>query len=55
VRTYCTVNVSWDDAVVADIDDLDDLQTFLQHPAHQALTEISAPHIEQFVVVDFHI
>jgi hypothetical protein len=46
---------SWDAAVVADVDDVEGLRTFLQHPAHQALTQISAPHVEQLVVVDFDI
>lgn len=46
---------SWDAAVVADVDNVEDLRTFLQHSAHQVLTHISAPHIEQLVVVDFHI
>jgi hypothetical protein len=44
---------SWDAAVVAEVDDVGDLGTFLDHPEHQALTRISAPHVEQLVVVDF--
>jgi len=46
---------SWDAAVVADVDDVEDVHTFLHHPAHVALTRISAPHVEQLVVVDFPI
>ena len=46
---------SWDAAMVADVDTIDDLPGYLQHPEHQAIVRISAPHIEQLVTVDFEV
>jgi hypothetical protein len=46
---------SWDAAVVADVTNLDALTNYNQHPAHQAILEISAPNIDQLVQVDFEI
>jgi hypothetical protein len=44
---------SWDAAVVADVDDLDALSTYNQHPEHLAILRISAPNIDQLIQVDF--
>jgi hypothetical protein len=44
---------SWDAAVVADVDNLEDLTTYNQNPEHQAILKISAPNIDQLVQVDF--
>lgn len=44
---------SWDTAVITVVDDLDGLDEYTRCPAHQAATEVSAPHIERLAQVDF--
>lgn len=44
---------SWDAAVVATIDTIENVPAYINHPLHQAAGAISAPHIEQLVLVDF--
>ena len=44
---------SWDAAVVADVDNIEALTTYNQHPEHQAILKISAPNIDQIIQVDF--
>lgn len=46
---------SWDAAVVAEVDTVEDVPAYLQHPDHVAITAISAPYLEQLVIVDFEI
>jgi Stress responsive A/B Barrel Domain len=47
---------SWDAAVVADLDGtVADVPAYLNHPAHQAIGALSAPHLEQLVLVDFEL
>jgi len=47
---------SWDAAVVADLEvTVDRVPDYLNHPAHRAIGALSAPHIEQLVLVDFEI
>lgn len=42
-------------AVVADFDDLDALQVYSTHPAHQKVLDISGPVKASLAVVDFEI
>ena len=47
---------SWDAAIVADLDGtVEDVPGYLNHPAHQAIGALSAPHIEQLALVDFEL
>jgi len=47
---------SFDAAVVADLDaGADRILDYINHPAHQAIGALSAPHIEQLVLVDFEV
>jgi hypothetical protein len=47
---------SWDAAVVADLDAaVERVPDYINHPAHQAIGALSAPHIEQLVLVDFEL
>lgn len=46
---------SWDTAVVAVLDDMDGLAEYSAHPAHDAVTAISAPHIDQLAQVDLEV
>ena len=43
---------SWDTAVVADLENLQALRSYNEHPEHQAILKISAPNIEKLVQVD---
>ena len=46
---------SWDAALVADFDRLDDIATYAAHPAHQPATAVSGAGAEQIVSVDFEL
>ncbi|MEJ8279492.1 Dabb family protein [Pseudonocardia spirodelae] len=46
---------SWDAAVVADFDRLDDVAAYTDHPAHRPLIAISGAGAEQIASVDFEI
>ncbi|MCM3847130.1 Dabb family protein [Pseudonocardia sp. DR1-2] len=46
---------SWDAAVVADFDGLDDVAAYTDHPAHRPLIAISGAGAEQIVSVDFEV
>lgn len=46
---------SWDAALVAEFDRLEDVATYTDHPAHRPLIEISAAGAEQIVSVDFEV
>lgn len=48
-------NRSWDTALVADFDSVDDIATYTNHPAHLPLIEISARGAEAIASVDFEI
>lgn len=44
---------SWDAAVVAKLDTIENVPNYINHPLHQAAGALSAPHIEQLALVDF--
>jgi len=46
---------SWDAAVVADFERIEDVATYTDHPAHQPAIAISAQGAEQIVSVDFEL
>ena len=46
---------SHDVAIVADFDNLEDLQTYSTHPAHQPVLDMSGPVKESLAVVDFEL
>jgi hypothetical protein len=44
---------SWDAALVADFDRVEDVATYVEHPAHLPLIAVSGAGAEQIVSVDF--
>ncbi|MER5673701.1 Dabb family protein [Pseudonocardia alni] len=46
---------SWDAAVVADFDRIDDVAVYTDHPAHRPLIAISGAGAEQIASVDFEV
>lgn len=46
---------SWDAAIVADFDRLEDVATYTVHPEHQPAVEMSRVGAEQIVSVDFEL
>lgn len=46
---------SWDAAIVADFDRIDDVATYAAHPAHQPAIALSRAGAEQIVSVDFEL
>jgi hypothetical protein len=44
---------SWDAAIVADFDSINDVQAYAVHPAHLPVAAISVPNCEQMISVDF--
>jgi hypothetical protein len=46
---------SWDAAVVATLDSREGLTKYVEHPEHQAILLISAPHVAQLIQVDFEL
>jgi hypothetical protein len=47
------VERSWDAAIVADFDTIEDVRTYAVHPAHLPVSAISVPNSEHMVSVDF--
>ncbi|MFC4003840.1 Dabb family protein [Prauserella oleivorans] len=46
---------SWDAAVVADFERIEDVATYTAHPAHQPAIALSGAGAEQIVSVDFEV
>jgi hypothetical protein len=46
---------SWDAAIVADFDTIEDMQKYATHPVHLPVAAISVPNCEQMVSVDFEL
>jgi len=46
---------SWDHAIVADFDRLEDIDTYTTHPAHRPLIAVSGAGAEAIASVDFQI
>lgn len=46
---------SWDAAIVADFDTIEDVKTYAVHPVHLPVAALSVPNCEQMVSVDFEI
>lgn len=46
---------SWDSAIVADFDTVEDIATYTDHPAHQPLIAVSGAGAEVIASVDFEI
>lgn len=46
---------SWDAAVVAELESIDQVMDYINHPLHQAAGTLSAPYIESLVLVDFEV
>lgn len=46
---------SWDAALVADFDHIEDVATYISHPAHQPAISLSGEGAEQIVSVDFEL
>jgi Stress responsive A/B Barrel Domain len=46
---------SWDHAIVADFDCLEDVAAYDKHPDHEPIKAISGPNTEQIVSVDFEV
>lgn len=46
---------SWDAALVADFEQLEDIATYTAHPAHQSAIALSGAGAEQIVSVDFEL
>lgn len=46
---------SWDAAIVADFETLEDVATYAVHPVHQPVAALSMPNCDQMVSVDFEL
>jgi hypothetical protein len=49
------IDRSWDAAIVADFDTIDDVRAYAIHPAHLPVAAISVPNCEEMVSVDFEL
>ena len=46
---------SWDHAIVADFNELDDIAVYDTHPLHEAIKPLSLPNVDVIAAVDFEL